>query len=96
MLFDPVRISDIIRRKKKAAMEAEPELVDTDSKVDVNPMDAMNLQMDADLKHTLDVPERRDAREHQPEGEEADNMGLTAEEKTRMARLRKMFEGTEL
>lgn len=91
MLMDPIEISNIIRRKKKKALEAEPELVETDSKLDVNPLDMAGINMDADMDHSLDVPEKRDAREHQPEGPDALEMGITSEEEPRMARLRSML-----
>ncbi len=91
MLMDPIEISNIIRRKKKKVLEAEPELVNTDSKLDVNPLDMEGIEMDAEMEHSLDSPEKRDAREHQPEGADALEMGISSEEAPRMARLRSML-----
>ena len=69
-------------------MEAEPELVNTDSKVDLTPDDMETVNMDAEIQSTLDSPEKRDAREHQPDD---NNMAETSPEKARMARLRSML-----
>lgn len=91
MLMDPIEISNIIRRKKKKMLEAEPELVDTDSKLDVNPLDMEGIEMDAEMDHSLDVPEKIDSREHQPEGDDALEMGISSREAPRMARLRSML-----
>ncbi len=91
MLMDPIEISNIIRRKKKKVLEAEPELVNTDSKLDMNPLDMVDINRDADMDHSLDVPEKIDARENQPEGADALEMGITSEEAPRMARLRSML-----
>lgn len=91
MLLDPIEISKRIREKKRKMLGEPVELVDTDSKVDFNPMDKMNVDMDADIRESLDSPEKRDAREHQPEGEDALEMGITKEEAPRMGRLRSML-----
>jgi len=91
MLLDPIEISKRIRAKKKKMMEAPVELVDTDAHLDFNPTDKMNVDMDASIRESLDTPPKRDAREHQPEGDEALEMGIKEEEKPRMARLRAML-----
>lgn len=86
MLMDPKKISEIIRMKKKKMMEAEPSLVDTDYKPDLNPMDMYNVEMQGRIEETLDTPHKINAEE--AEMNEGPGVGLSPDEMKRMGRLR--------
>lgn len=86
--MDARQISAAIRMKKKAMMEASPELVDTDSKPDMNPLDTFDMMNKAQIEETLDTPHKINA-EDAVLDDDNHGMGLSAEEKTRMGRLRK-------
>lgn len=94
MLMDAKKISEIIRAKKKKMMMADPELVDTDAHPDVNPNEMADIKMDAQIQSTLDTPDKINAMEKSLNV--GDEMGLTPEEKTRMARLRKYMGGMSI
>lgn len=98
MIMDARKISELIRAKKKKMMNAEPELVDTDSKPDENPMDLYNTDMQGRIESTLKTPPKIDARDTDMEQSDEDAMtvGLTAKEKTRMKRLRAYMDTLDL
>ena len=73
--------------KKKKMMSAEPELVHTDASPDMNPNDIMNNETNARIQATLESPEREDGSMEALETD-PNNMGMTPDEKKRMARLR--------
>lgn len=93
MLPDPKKISALIREKKKKMLNADPQLVDTDSKPDMNPNEVYDNRMNAEIQTSLDSPDKIDAREKSLAVD--DEMGLSPEEKTRMARLRKFIDGMD-
>src|ERR1035437_1833674 len=93
MLADARKISELIRSKKKKMMEAGVELVDTDSKPDMNPNEIADNRMDAEIQSSLDSPEKIDARDKSLAVD--DNMGMSEEEKKRMARLRTYIAGMD-
>ena len=93
MLMDAKKISEIIRNKKKKMLNAEPELVDTDAHPDMNPNELADVKMDAEIQSSLDSPHKIDSREKSLDV--GDEMGLSPEEKTRMARLRKYIGGLD-
>jgi hypothetical protein len=62
-MFDNKMISASIRKQKKKMMNAEPNLVDTDSKVDLNPMDLYNVDKHAQVEETVDSPHKINADE---------------------------------
>lgn len=64
-MFEPRMLSKMIRMKKKKAMNAEPDLVHSDAKVDMNPMDLYNVDQQAQMKETVGSPEQSDARDKQ-------------------------------
>lgn len=88
MLMDPKAISKMIRAKKKKLAEADPELVDTDSKPNMSPMDMYDLEQKARIEATLDTPPKINADKANLDTD-VNNVGLTPEEKKRMERLRK-------
>jgi hypothetical protein len=96
--MDPKRLSALIRNKKKKMMNADTELVDVDYKPDLNPMDMDNMKQQGRIESTLDTPEKIDARntDNDMSDEDALSVGLTSEEKTRMARLRKYLDTLDL
>jgi len=53
-MFDAKMLSASIRKQKKKMMNAEPELADTDSKPDLNPMDMYNADQHAQVENTVD------------------------------------------
>ena len=88
-------ISQAIRMKKKKMMNAEPELVDTDARVDMNPMDYYNVKQQARMESTMNTPKMINADETMID-EDNDNIGVSPEEKTRMGRLRKYISNLDL
>lgn len=89
-MFDAKKISQIIRDKKKAMLNAEPGLIDTSPVPDMNAQDVEDKKQLGRIETTLDVPEKINADETSMSESEGDaaTAGLTAEEKTRMPRLR--------
>lgn len=98
MLMDAKKISAMIRAKKKKAMMADPELVDTDSKPDLNPTEMMDVDTDGRIEKTLESPEKIDAKDTDAAMSEDDALavGLTSEEKGRMKRLRAYIDTLDL
>jgi hypothetical protein len=94
-MFDPKMISQAIRAKKKKMMDASPELVDTDARVDMNPMDYYNVKQQARMESTMGIPKKINADETMID-EDNDNIGVSPEEKSRMGRLRKYITGLDL
>lgn len=93
MIPDNKKISELIRMKKKKMLNAEPELVDTDAHPDVNPNEMADIRMNAEIQSSLDSPDKIDAREKSLDVD--DEMGPSAEELGRMARLRKYIDGMD-
>lgn len=87
MLMDAAKISELIRMKKKKMLMADPELVDTDAKPDMNPLDIEDMKQHGRVESTLGSPEKIDARETMM-NESYQGVGISPEQKTRMARLR--------
>jgi hypothetical protein len=98
MLMSPKEVSRLIRMKKKKMMNAEPELVDTDAKPDMNPNDMEREDRMGRIEHTLDTPEKINAMDTDMamSDDDAMTMGLTAEEKGRMKRLRAYIDTLDL
>lgn len=98
MIMDAKKLSMLIRNKKKKMMSAEPELVDVDYKPDMNPNDVQDLKMKSRIETTLDTPEKISAEDTDMAMSDEDEatMGLTSEEKTRMARLRAYIDTLDL
>lgn len=93
MLPDAKKISELIRMKKKKMLEANPELVDTDSHPDINPNEMEDIHMNAEIQSSLDSPDKIDAREKSLDV--TDEMGLSEDEKKRMGRLRTYISGLD-
>lgn len=91
--MEPKKISEMIRMKKKKMMDAAPELVDTDSKPDMNPMDMYNVQQQGRIESTLDTPHKIDSRDAEMNENE---VGLSPDEMKRMGRLRKYYDKLDL
>lgn len=98
MVLDAKKLSAAIRAKKKSMMEADPDLVDTDALVDVNPNDHMFMEMDARMENALDSPHRINAEDTANSESEHDamTMGETSDEMKRMARMKKMLDEMDL
>lgn len=98
MLMDAKKISELIRTKKKKMMNAVPDLVDTDSRPDQNPMDMYNTDTQGRIEATLKTPPKLDARDTEMDqsDEDALSVGLTTEEKGRMKRLRSYLDTLDL
>lgn len=94
MILDPKKISEVIRAKKKKLLLAEPELVDTDLRPDMNANDMADVEMDARIQSTLKTPPKSDQREADAamSDEDAMTMGLSEKEMGRMSRLRKYLD----
>lgn len=97
MLMDAKKMSELIRNKKKKIMESDPEVVDTDARPDMTPMDVHDMKMKARIEDTIDAPHKINAEDTAMDESDSDAMtaGLTAEEKTRMGRLRKYMDNLE-
>ena len=91
MLMEPKAISKMIRAKKKKLAEADPELVDTDSRPNMSPMDMYDLEQKARIEATLDTPPKINADKANLETD-VNNVGITPDEMKRMARLRKYLD----
>ena len=87
MIIDHKKLSDLIRSKKKQ-MLANPEVVKS-APTELNANDVMQLQTDARIQETIKSPEKINADDSMMamSADEANNIGLSAEEKSRMARL---------
>ena len=96
--MDPKKMSELIRAKKKKMMNADPELVSTDLQPDMNPNQVYDMQQKARIEDTLDLPPKINAEDTAMAESDGDAMtaGLTAEEKTRMGRLRKYMAGMDI
>lgn len=68
-MFDAKLLSKSIRAKKKKAMNADPELVHTDAKPDLNPMDMYNVDQKAQIEETVGSPKKIDAEDKQYDDE---------------------------
>jgi hypothetical protein len=88
VLIDAKKISQIIRNKKRSMKMKSPSLVDTDSHLDLNPMDMYNMEQKGRMEATLKTPPKIDA-DRANLNTDVNEIGLTPEEKTRMGRLRK-------
>lgn len=94
-MFDAKKISEAIRMKKKAAMKAEPELVHTDAKADMNPTDLYNVTNQARMEETMDTPKKIDADETSM-NESYQGIGIAPDQKMRMERLRKYIDSLDM
>lgn len=87
MLMDAAKISEIIRKKKKAMLEADPEIIGTSPVPDMNAQDVYDMEQKGRIESTLDTPPKINADDTMM-AESYDGVGLSPEEKTRMGRLR--------
>lgn len=96
MLMDAAKISEIIRAKKKKMMMAEPELVDTDFKPDMNPTDAFNAQQMGRIEVALNTPKKINADETNMNDPNGLSAGMSPDQKKRMGRLRSFFDSLDM
>jgi hypothetical protein len=98
MVLDAKRLSAAIREKKNKMLSRDPELVDTDALIDVNPNDKMFMDMDARAENALGSPERMDARNTAAAESDHDamTMGETTDEMKRMGRLKRLIDAMDL
>lgn len=97
-MIDAKKISESIRAKKKKMMEADPELVDTDSIIDLDPGQAMDKTMQARMENALESPDPIDADETaaMESAHDAETIGQTTDEDKRMERLKRMLDAMDL
>lgn len=98
MLMDSKKISEMIRMKKKKMLEADPELIDTSPTPDMNAQDIYDEEQAGKIEGTLMSPHKinsDDTMMGQSE-EEAMNVGLSADEKKRMGRLRSYIDSLDV
>lgn len=95
MIMDAAKISEIIRMKKKKMMSAEPALVDTDSELDMNPLDHYDMEQKGRVEETLDSPHKINADDTMMD-ESYSGVGISPDEKKRMARLRTYMDSVDL
>jgi hypothetical protein len=88
MVMDNKKLSQIIRAKKKAMLEADPGITDTSPVPDMNAQDIMDAHDAASVESTLNSPEKINADRTSLADPNDLNMGLNEDEKKRMGRLR--------
>lgn len=89
------KISKSIREKKKKMMSAEPELVDTDARPDMNPQDLMDITQKARIEDTLMTPEKINADDTNM-NESYQGIDESPEEMGRMKRLKAYFDTLDI
>lgn len=89
------QISKSIREKKKKMMSADPELVDTDTRPDMNPQDLMDLTQKARIEDTLGVSPKINADDTNM-NESHQDIDESPEEMGRMKRLKAYFDTLDL
>lgn len=94
--MDNAKIAELIRMKKKKMMEAEPELVDTDSVPDMNPTDAFNAQQMGRIEVALNSPPKINAEQSSLDDPNGLSAGLSPDEMKRMGRLRAYMDTLDL
>ena len=98
MLMDAKMISQMIRMKKKKMLEADPELIDTSPTPDMNAQDVYDMEQKGKIEGTLMTPPKinsDDAMMDMSE-EESMNVGVSADEKKRMGRLRMYIDSLDV
>ncbi len=98
MVLDAKKLSESIRAKKKKMMSAEPDLVDTDALVDVDPNDHFFMEKHAQIEEALGSPHKINALDTEMDQSERDagTMGETSEEEKRMERMKRMLDAMDL
>jgi hypothetical protein len=98
MIMDAKKLSALIREEKMKMLSAEPELVDTDSRPDMNPMDLENVKQQGRIESALDVEPKIDARDSAMDESEHDagTAGMTTDQEGRMARLKAYLESLDI
>lgn len=86
-MLDPKKISMAIRAKKRQLAEAQPELVDTDARPDVDPQDLYNMEQTARIEKTLDVPtDLTDADKENLDMSEDEALSIASKRKLRLSK----------
>lgn len=93
-MMDPSQLSKFIRAGKKKIMNAEPEIVDTDAKVDMNPIDVWNTEKTGYIQDMVGSDPKINADETM--ANEPDDDAIMAEQKKRMGRLSSYFDSLDL
>ena len=96
--MDAKKLSAAIRAKKKAMLEADPEMIGTKPGPDMNAQDIHDLTQKARIEKSLDVPDKINADDKnldQPVELEQE-IGLTPEQKTRMPRLKAYLDSMDM
>lgn len=93
--MDAAKISEIIRMKKKKMLEADPELIGTSPVPDMNAQDVYDMEQKGRIESTLMTPHKINADDTMMD-ESYDGVGVSPEEKPRMARLRSQIAGLKL
>lgn len=98
MMMDPKKISEAIREKKKKLMMSEPEVGSSDPTFGMNAQDVEDTKQLGRIEATLDVPMKSNSDDAMADmsQSDADTAGLTAEEKSRMGRLRSYFDKMDM
>lgn len=98
MIMDAKKLSELIRAKKKAALSAEPELVQGDSTTSMNPSGIYDTTMQGRIEGTLKSPHKIDARDTamSETPSESEGIGLHPDDKMRLERLRKYIDTLDL
>lgn len=94
LTMSPKMLSEAIRRKKKKMYESEPEMTGTSPVPDMDAQDIYDVEQAGRIEGTLMTPEKINS--------DVDNLGLdgnigvNADEKARLGRLRKYFSGLNM
>ena len=97
MLMDPKKMCEMIRMKKKKMME-NPEVVNNDPAPEMNAQDVYDMKQTGRIESTLGTPEKINADDTMADmsQSEAENVGVTEEDKKRMVRLRGYIDTLDL
>lgn len=96
-MFDPKKLSSVIRSKKKMLMDKEPEMTDSSPHM-MNAQDVYDNEQLGRIESTLDVPKKSNSDEAMEEMSETDAMtvGELTDEAKRMTRLRSFIDTLDL
>ena len=97
MLMNPKKISEVIRMKKKKMLEADLEIIGTSPVPDMNAQDVYDLEKKGQIESTINAPEKINSDDAMMAmGGEADNVGVSEDEKKRMGRLRSYIDSLDV
>lgn len=95
LMMSDAEISKIIREKKKKMAKSEPDFIDTSPTPDMNAQDVHDMEQRGRIESTLGSPKKSSSDEAMM-NEMYQGVGMSPEQKTRMARLKKSLASMSL